>query len=120
MNVHKNPFSYFANVCFFFKELEYMDNVIDTILNDCDMDLLSPGYRHNINFKSSGPGDKKCKKLMPKEFLQKIKRIDFVGMLNSRTQWLEDTSDNLNSLLDDILAVKITDAGSETNVVDCY
>lgn len=97
-----------------------MDDVIDTIINDSDVDLLSPGYRHNANFKIYGAGDKKCTKLMPKEFLQKIKRIDFVGMLNSRTQWLDDTSDNLNSLLDDILAVKISDTGSETNIVDCY
>lgn len=99
---------------------QHMDDVINTILNDSDIDLLSPGYRHNVNFKNSGGGDKKCKKLMPNEFLQKIKTIDFVGMLNSRTQWLEHTSDNLDSLLDDILAVRIEDADTETNAVDCY
>lgn len=97
------------------------DNVIDLIVEHDDIDLLSLVYKLNSNREPTSSTKTQGKFITAKQFLKKMGEIDIDEMVNSRSTWLENSSDNLESLLDDVLAVNNNLPELINNVgLDCY
>ncbi|XP_069697444.1 BRCA1-associated ATM activator 1 [Periplaneta americana] len=99
------------------------EKVIEAIVNETDINLLADVYRDYLtvgnditsvatNFKLDSHAD-----VSAKEFLSVTSKLDLREMVTQKNQWLDYCSNNLHSLLDDILSSR---AGTESNAMDCY
>lgn len=105
------------------------DEIIDSIVNLDDVNLLSISYKTNMsvidptskscNCESSKVHDdlfKKYAEVTADDFLEKISKIDFTDLIASRERWMLKT-ESFGSLLDDVL---FSYYAAEVNDADCY
>lgn len=99
------------------------DKVIEAIVNETDINLLADVYHDHLKVGNNTPSVTTNFNLNPKvhvsgeEFLVTISKLNLSEMVTQKTQWLDCCSNNLGSLLDDILA---SHADTESNAMDCY
>lgn len=106
------------------------EKVIDSILNDKDINLLAKVY---LGTEAEAPGrqgpeTKVSRPVRPlvilssDEFLHHISMLDIDEIVNERTRWIEDTGGNLETLLDDMLICRDVNLEDENdcNAMDCY
>jgi len=99
------------------------DEVIDAILQDKDISLLANVYRgfgaappmheidENMKIRLKNP-------MKASEFLERLKEIDVDAHVEGHKKWLEELSNNMESLLNDML-IHVSD-NQECNIADCY
>ncbi|XP_021713383.1 uncharacterized protein LOC5574692 [Aedes aegypti] len=118
------------------------DEIIDSIVNLDDVNLLSINYENNMNVagegtssggsvsNGAGAGDSCCceankahddlfeqyASVTPDEFLARISTTDFDELVRSRECWLQKT-ESFGSLLEDVL---FSYYATEVNDIDCY
>jgi hypothetical protein len=99
------------------------DEVIESIVNETDINLLADFYRDYLNVGNNASSvttdfsfDSEVN-VSAKEFLSAISKLNLSEMVTQKTQWLDYCSNNLGSLLDDILS---SHADTESNAMDCY
>lgn len=99
------------------------DKVIEAIVNETDINLLADVYHDNLNIGNNTPSVTTNFNLDPEvhvsgeQFLVAISKLNLNEMMTQKTQWLDYCSNNLGSLLDDILS---SHADTESNAMDCY
>jgi hypothetical protein len=99
------------------------DQVIEAIVNETDMNLLADVYRDYLHVGNSVSNVSTNFNLDTEvnvgaeEFLSAISKINLSEMVTQKTQWLDQCSSDLGSLLDDILS---SHADTESNAMDCY
>jgi hypothetical protein len=99
------------------------DKVIEAIVNETDINLLADVYRDYLKVGNNAPSVTTNFTLDPEvcvsgeEFLMAISKLNPSEMVRQKKQWLDYCSNNLGSLLDDILSSR---AGTESNAMDCY
>ncbi|XP_065079249.1 uncharacterized protein LOC135702161 [Ochlerotatus camptorhynchus] len=111
------------------------EEIIDSIVNLDDVNLLSINYKNNLKVAAAGAasafvGDscncetinvhneqfKEYAQVTPDDFLAKVTKIDFDGLVRSRERWMCKT-ESFASLLDDVL---FSYYAAEVNDADCY
>uniref|UniRef100_A0A8D8E4B2 BRCA1-associated ATM activator 1 n=1 Tax=Culex pipiens TaxID=7175 RepID=A0A8D8E4B2_CULPI len=116
------------------------DEIIDSIVNLDDVNLLSITYKHNMSVSSSGPEPtattmtpagggchceaskhhddlfRKYAEVSPEDFLKQVAATDFDELIAGRESWLRKT-ESFGSLLDDVL---FSYYAAEVNEADCY
>jgi hypothetical protein len=99
------------------------DQVIEAIVNETDISLLADVYRDNLQVgdNASGVGtdfgfDPEVT-VSAEEFLSAISKLNLSDMVTQKADWMNYCSNNLGSLLDDILS---SHAATESNAMDCY
>lgn len=99
------------------------DNVIESILNSDDMNLLSSIYERHMSLQTVKqdepirPKVKITKIASTNLFLTHVKSKDFKAVADEQRKWNEGIR-NISSLLDDVLG--IYEENEEVNVLDCY
>lgn len=104
-------------------DLTNSEEVIQQIISVQDINLLSVAYENHLNVvpNTENPIDsdyfKKFSNVTATIFLHKIKHTDFDALIQSRSDWLNQT-ESFSSLLNDILySMKLQD---DVNDADCY
>lgn len=116
------------------------DEIIDSIVNLDDVNLLSITYKHNMSVSSSGSEPatttpatggggchcesskhhddlfRKYAEVTPEDFLKQVAATDFDELIAGRESWLRKT-ESFGSLLDDVL---FSYYAAEVNEADCY
>lgn len=99
------------------------ENIIESIINSNDINLLSMAYKNQMQVECSrGTCQvdenlfKKYSKIKPKDYIMKIKLLNVDQIVEKRSEWIMST-ESLNSLLDDMLFYIKT---LEVNDADCY
>lgn len=111
-------------------EGDLQEKVIDSILNDKDINLLAKVY---LGTEAEAPGrqgpeTKVSRPVRPlvilssDEFLHQLSMLDIDKIVNERSRWIEDTGGNLETLLDDMLICRDVNLEDENdcNAMDCY
>ncbi|XP_026271967.1 uncharacterized protein LOC113202106 isoform X4 [Frankliniella occidentalis] len=109
---------------------DIQDKVIDSILNDRDINLLAKVYlgtgaevtgRQGPETKISKPV-RPLVVLNPEEFLSQLSILEVEKIVSERTRWVMDTGGNLDTLLDDMLITRNLSLKEEDdyNAMDCY
>ncbi|XP_034249163.1 uncharacterized protein LOC117650022 isoform X2 [Thrips palmi] len=106
------------------------DQVIDSILNDRDINLLAKVYLGTGTELPGrqGPETKISKPIRPlvilnsDEFLRQLVTLQVDELVKERTRWIKDTEGNLETLLDDMLIARAIPCEGEDdcNAMDCY
>ena len=106
------------------------DSVIESILNDKDINLIANVYLGTgVEVPGrQGPETKMSKPMRPlvilnsDEFLNKLTTLRVDAIVNERTRWIKDTGCNLHTLLDDMLIMRNiqSNVDDECNIMDCY
>lgn len=103
--------------------VETSDNVIESIINSTDINLLAGIYERHMtlhNVKKEEPVRSKLKLVKvvsPYAFVEFAKDKDFKAVIEEKRKW-NDGIRSLSSLLDDILGIYETN--NEANSLDCY
>ncbi|XP_052871472.1 uncharacterized protein LOC128277062 [Anopheles cruzii] len=106
------------------------DEIIDSIVNLNDMNLLSVTYNPHVTVGAPSSGDDcgcepslqhadlfhQYAAVTPEHFLQRVRSIDLPAMVSSRERWLKQT-ESFGSLLDDVL---FSYYAADVNDADCY
>ncbi|ETN64223.1 hypothetical protein AND_004039 [Anopheles darlingi] len=109
------------------------DEIIDSIVNLDDMNLLSSTYNPRVTMATActlqGGDDCGCDPSVQhaelfrqyaavsvEQFLQRVRSLDLTAIVSSRERWLQHT-DSFGSLLDDVL---FSYYAAEVNDADCY
>ncbi|XP_053698205.1 uncharacterized protein LOC128745209 [Sabethes cyaneus] len=109
------------------------DEIIDSIVNLDDVNLLSINYKNSLsvapgersslgnscNCESSKVHDnlfKKYAEVTADDFIDRVLQIDFGALIASREQWMQQT-ESFSSLLDDVL---FSYYAADVNDADCY
>lgn len=101
------------------------DNVIDSILDSSDINLLSNIYDRHMKLQAENikqengcqPKMRLQKYVSPMLFLKHIGEQDYKSLIEEKRRW-RDGIRNLSSLLDDILG--IYECSEDVNDMDCY
>ncbi|XP_058812065.1 uncharacterized protein LOC131676779 [Topomyia yanbarensis] len=107
------------------------EEIIDSIVNLDDVNLLSISYKNNLKVAGETSQANSCScesskvhydlfkkyaQVTADDFLDRVQQIDFHALISSRQQWMQAT-ESFSSLLDDVLfsyyAINVNDA-------DCY
>lgn len=109
---------------------DLQDKVIDSILNDRDVNLLAKVYLGTeVELPGrQGPETKVSKPIRPlvmlncDEFLRQLMTLQVDKLVNEKTRWIEDTGGNLDTLLDDMLIARTipSEGEDDCNAMDCY
>lgn len=109
---------------------DLQDKVIDSILNDRDVNLLAKVYLGTGAELPGrqGPETKMSKPVRPlvildsDEFLRQLMTLQVEELVNERTRWIQDTGGNIETLLDDMLIARTIPCEGEDdcNAMDCY
>lgn len=100
-----------------------INDAIDSIVNMDDINLLASVYRLQMNVDDSNkmvvdtPIVEDVKKITPEEFVSLLSKKRAQAVADERHRWLKHNSNNLESLLDDILQ-KYEEC--DINNLDCY
>lgn len=103
------------------ENLAKSDNVIESILNADDINLLANIYERHMSLDCDDVETKKQNKLLkfasPYLFVTFLKSKDFKQVIEQKKNW-KDGIKSLSSLLDDVLG--IYEVNDEVNALDCY
>ncbi|KAK3931173.1 BRCA1-associated ATM activator 1 [Frankliniella fusca] len=110
-------------------QADLQDKVIDSILNDRDINLLAKVYlgtgaevtgRQGPETKISKPV-RPLVVLSPEEFLCQLSILQVDKIVSERSRWVKDTGGNLDTLLDDMLITRnLKLEEDDFNAMDCY
>nr|CAD7195770.1 unnamed protein product [Timema douglasi] len=90
--------------------------VIETIVFDSDINLLSKVYHRSMSVSNQAPNPSH-RSITAKEFLLILGNINLNNLVAERNRWLDYYSDNLDSLLDDLIS---SHREPGQNIIDCY
>nr|CAD7568552.1 unnamed protein product [Timema californicum] len=90
--------------------------VIETIVFDSDINLLSKVYHRSMSVSNQAPNPSH-RSITAKEFLLILGNINLSNLVAERNRWLDYYSDNLDSLLDDLIS---SHREPGQNIIDCY
>nr|CAD7400462.1 unnamed protein product [Timema poppensis] len=90
--------------------------VIETIVFDSDINLLSKVYHRSMSVSNQVPTPSH-RSITAKEFLLILGNINLNNLVAERNRWLDYYSDNLDSLLDDLIS---SHREPGQNIIDCY
>lgn len=93
------------------------NSVIQDIINEFDVSLLEYVYTQNKIINSSEIDTFSLKQVKPDQFLNEIQNMNINNFLKAKSKWLLGREDDLNELLNDMLALSIE---CENNTLDCY
>lgn len=109
---------------------DLQDKVIDSILNDRDINLLAKVYLGTGAELPGrqGPETKVSRPVRPlgilnsDDFLRQLATLQVDKIVNERSRWIKDTGGNLDTLLDDMLISRSIPCEGEDdcNDMDCY
>ncbi|KAJ8897899.1 hypothetical protein PR048_003256 [Dryococelus australis] len=92
------------------------DQIIENIVNESDISLLSQVYHSKMNVSKTAPS-RTVIPMKAKDFLLALSAVNLQDLLSERTQWIDNCSESLNCLLDDII---FTHGDPENIIIDCY
>lgn len=95
----------------------HSNEVIQRIMEETDIALLESVYRDKMCVSEIEIMPIQLSYISPDDFLSSLASVDLNDIVSEKRRWLDYYSNDLESLLNDILA---SQAHKESNSVDCY